>query len=91
MGTEDMLASDTGGFLVPDDLEVFVSRVAVLLRDEGLRRAKAAEARAAANKWTIDATTDRLLAVYQQALEARAKRNARRDRRASCRAGSARP
>jgi 1,2-diacylglycerol 3-alpha-glucosyltransferase len=78
MGTEDTLAGDRGGFLVPDDADAFAARVALLLRDEGLRRAKAAEARAAAEEWTIEATTDRLLAVYGRARAARARRGRRR-------------
>ncbi len=77
MGTEDTLAGDRGGFLVPDDPAAFAARTALLLSDEALRRAKAAEARRAAREWTIGATTDRLLAVYERAREAEKARKAR--------------
>ena len=73
MGTEDILEGDAGGFLVPEDAGVFASRVIALLGDEGLRRAKAAQARERASRWTIGRTTDMLLAVYEQAIIRRSR------------------
>jgi glycosyltransferase involved in cell wall biosynthesis len=77
MGTEDTLAGNAGGFLVADDPDAFAGRTAMLLADEKLRRAKAAEARRRAREWTIDATTDRLLAVYERARDAEKARRTR--------------
>ncbi|MCX7039985.1 MAG: glycosyltransferase [Spirochaetes bacterium] len=73
MGTEDILAGDRGGFLVAEDVEAFAARVVLLLRDEGLRRAKGAEARERAGEWTIGRTSDRLLGVYERAISRRSR------------------
>jgi glycosyltransferase involved in cell wall biosynthesis len=71
MGTEDILAGDRGGFLVAEDAAAFAAKAILLLRDEGLRRRKGAEARAHAEQWTICKTTDRLLEVYARAISRR--------------------
>ncbi len=71
MGTEDILAGDRGGFLVSEDAAAFAAKVALLLQDEALRRAKGAEARERAGEWTIGRTTDRLLDVYERAISRR--------------------
>jgi 1,2-diacylglycerol 3-alpha-glucosyltransferase len=72
MGTEDILEGDAGGFLVPEDRDLFASHVLALLSDEALHRRKAAEAGARASRWTLESTTDSLLGVYARAIENRA-------------------
>ena len=73
MGTEDILAGDRGGFLVAENSAAFAAKVVLLLRDEGLRRAKGTEARERAGEWTIGRTTDRLLGVYERAISRRSR------------------
>jgi 1,2-diacylglycerol 3-alpha-glucosyltransferase len=78
MGTEDILEGDAGGFLVPEDRDLFASRVLALLSDGALHLHKAAEAAARASQWTIARTTDTLLGVYARAIEEKARAAARR-------------
>ena len=66
-GTEDFLTGTRGGFLLDENVELFADRVLLLLRDERERNLKKAQAWEAAQRWTIDRTTELLLDVYERA------------------------
>jgi glycosyltransferase involved in cell wall biosynthesis len=65
----DVLA-EGGGLLVPAQESAFAEAVLALLADEMRRRAMGAQAARAAQRYTIPATTARLLTVYQAAIAA---------------------
>jgi len=68
-GSVDVLA-EGGGLLVPAQERAFAEAVLALLADEMRRRAMGAQAARAAQRYTISATTARLLTVYQAAIAA---------------------
>ena len=65
-GVEDTLEGDRGGYLVPQDLEKFCEKVALLLTDKTVREAKSKEAVGRAEDFSIESCTDRLLEMYQE-------------------------
>ena len=67
MGTRDVMGGDHGGFMVPNEVGAFTDAVLALLGDEGLRRAKAAEALEVAERYRIGTVADRLYALYEEA------------------------
>ena len=68
-GSTDVLA-EGGGLLVPAQERAFADAVLGLLADEMRRRAMGAQAARAAQRYTIPATTARLLTVYEAAIAA---------------------
>jgi glycosyltransferase involved in cell wall biosynthesis len=70
-GTEEFLVDDKGGYLVEEDVEQFAAKVRLLLSDRDTQRQKREEARTAAQEWTAQSMTSRLLALYDGALRAR--------------------
>ena len=66
MGSAEILAGDTGGYLTENDASAFADRLLSLLRDPALRAAKAAEARAHAHQWSISHACDRLERLYRR-------------------------
>lgn len=64
MGTMDVMQGDNGGFMVPEDVEVFSQKVYQLLTDGVLYQDKSQEGRAWSKRWSMSALTDRLEAAY---------------------------
>lgn len=64
MGTIDVMQGDNGGFMVPEDVEVFSQKVHRLLSDPALYRQKSEEGRGWSRRWSMSALTDRLEAAY---------------------------
>lgn len=64
MGTIDVMQGDNGGFMVPEDVEVFSQKVYQLLTDDVLYQKKSQEGRAWSKRWSMSALTDRLEAAY---------------------------
>lgn len=64
MGTRIVMNGDNGGFMVPDDLTLFTSRVEELLEKPELWRQKSAEAREYAKQWSSRRMTQTLVELY---------------------------
>jgi glycosyltransferase involved in cell wall biosynthesis len=65
MGTLMVMGGDNGGFMVKNDTGEFIARVLDLLENPELRRCKSLEAKLHARSWSIDALTQKLLAIYE--------------------------
>jgi glycosyltransferase involved in cell wall biosynthesis len=68
MGTKELMGGDYGGFMVEDDLDIFVEKVELLLSDLQLHQRKSAEALHEAKKWNIDSMSLRVLQLYEDLL-----------------------
>ncbi len=69
MGVAELMADGRGGLTAcPGDLDGFVAAVQRLLTDRALHEAKAREGRLKAAEWSIEATTQRVLACYERAI-----------------------
>lgn len=64
MGTIDVMQGDNGGFMVPEDVEIFSQKVFQLLTNDTLYQEKSQEGRAWSRRWGMSALTDRLEAAY---------------------------
>ena len=64
MGTIDVMQGDNGGFMVPEDVEIFSQKVYLLLTNDNLYQEKSREGRAGSKRWGMSALTDRLEAAY---------------------------
>ena len=64
MGTLDVMQGDNGGFMVPEDVEIFSQKVYQLLSDDVLYQEKSQEGRDWSRHWGMSALTDRLEASY---------------------------
>jgi glycosyltransferase involved in cell wall biosynthesis len=69
MGTRDIVGPERGALRAPDDEAGFAAQVLRLLGDADLRRAKAAEAREEAQRWSSGAMAGRLVELYEEVLE----------------------
>ena len=69
MGVVDVLEGDRGGVLVNSKVDEFAGAVTELLDDEALYRRKSTEARDTAYRFSIDATTGRLVELYSDLLD----------------------
>jgi glycosyltransferase involved in cell wall biosynthesis len=69
MGTRIVMNGDNGGFMVPEDLEMFTRRVAELLDDRELWQRKSDEARRYSRNWSSRTMAETLLEVYRSLLE----------------------
>jgi 1,2-diacylglycerol 3-alpha-glucosyltransferase len=72
-GTEDVITGTRGGFLLEEDEALFADKVLLLLQDEKERLIKRQEAWEAAQRWTIEKTTEQLLDVYDRAIASSAR------------------
>jgi glycosyltransferase involved in cell wall biosynthesis len=79
MGVAELMADGRGGLTAqPGDLGGFVERVRRLLDDRALHAATAAEGRRKAGEWSIEATTQRVLACYERAIADHRRRSGAR-------------
>ncbi|MBF0299555.1 MAG: glycosyltransferase [Oligoflexia bacterium] len=65
MGTRELMGGDFGGYMVDDDLDLFVEKVDLLLNDPQIYKIKSTEALQEAKKWKIDVMASKMLRVYQ--------------------------
>ncbi|MDD4975285.1 MAG: glycosyltransferase [Bacteriovorax sp.] len=65
MGTKELMGGDFGGFMVEDNLNLFVEKVELLLSDYQLHKLKSEEALQEATKWKIESMTLRVLKLYE--------------------------
>ena len=66
-GPATVVRDGLDGFRVPNDPAAFANAISRVLQDEALRRTLSAAARADATRFTIRATADRYLELYEQA------------------------
>lgn len=64
-GVEDTLVGDSGGYLVPENIEKFCEKVSLLLTDLKLREMKSKEAVSRAKDFSIESCTEKLLEIYK--------------------------
>jgi glycosyltransferase involved in cell wall biosynthesis len=67
-GTLMVMRGDNGGFMVPNNADIFANRILDLLRDESLYRKKAMDAINYGKKWTMDIMGKRLESIYTDAI-----------------------
>jgi glycosyltransferase involved in cell wall biosynthesis len=65
MGTREVMGGDNGGFMVDDDIDLFVEKVSLLLNQPELHKQKALEALHHAEKWTMPIQVDKMLYLYK--------------------------
>ena len=68
-GTKDVMNGDNGGYMVKDNLPEFIRKVRLLLDDPELLKKKSKQAYVYSNKWTIEASVDKLMKVYDISLK----------------------
>ena len=68
LGTVDVMQGDNGGFMVPDDADVFAEKVLLLMQDQKVHRQKVEEAKVWAQKWKISSLTPQLVKCYERVL-----------------------
>jgi glycosyltransferase involved in cell wall biosynthesis len=65
MGTREVMGGDFGGFMVDDELDMFIEKVDLLLTNKELYTCKSKEALKHVDKWTIDLQADRMIKLYK--------------------------
>ncbi|MBC7539439.1 MAG: glycosyltransferase [Bacteriovorax sp.] len=68
MGTRALMASGDGGFMVDDDLDLFIEKVELLLNDTQIHKIKSAEALKESKNWGSDIMTSKVLTLYEDLL-----------------------
>lgn len=68
LGTVDVMQGDNGGFMVPDDVEIFSEKVLLLLKNQQVRKKKILEAVKWGEKWRISSLTPKLISCYEKAM-----------------------
>jgi glycosyltransferase involved in cell wall biosynthesis len=67
-GTVTVMRGDNGGFMVPNDADIFAGRVLSLLNDEALYEEKSAEALEHGKGWTMDIMVRMLENIYNETI-----------------------
>ena len=73
MGTREIMGGDNGGYMVDDDIEMFVEKTFSLLNDPRNYSIKAAEAVNHAEKWTNDIQAAKLIKIYESLIRNKSK------------------
>jgi glycosyltransferase involved in cell wall biosynthesis len=68
-GTVTVMRGDNGGFMVPNDADIFTGRVLELLNDKTLYEKKSAEALEHGKEWTMDIMVKRLENIYAETID----------------------
>jgi glycosyltransferase involved in cell wall biosynthesis len=68
MGTRALMASGDGGYMVDDDLDLFIEKVELLLNDTQVHKIKSAEALKESKKWGSDIMASKVLTLYEDLL-----------------------
>ena len=64
MGTREVMGGDSGGFMVDDDMDLFVEKVDLLLSNREICQQKSEEAEHHAERWTIQAQAVKMEKLY---------------------------
>lgn len=75
MGTIDVMQGDHGGYMVPEDVEIFSTKVYELLTNKELYDAKSKEAKEWSLQWTISSLTTKLENSYKKCIEIHKKKH----------------
>jgi glycosyltransferase involved in cell wall biosynthesis len=70
-GTSEVMAEQKGGYLVDEDVTEFTDKVLLLLNDRELHERKREEAWETAQTWTAAKMTEKLVEVYEKAIQNR--------------------
>ena len=65
MGTRALMGSGGGGYMVDDDLDLFIEKVELLLNDSQIYKIKSAEAFIEAEKWGSEIMSSKVLSLYE--------------------------
>jgi 1,2-diacylglycerol 3-alpha-glucosyltransferase len=68
MGTKALMSGGGGGYMVDDDLDLFIEKVELLLNDTQIHKMKSAEALVEAKKWGSDIMSTKVLTLYEDLL-----------------------
>jgi glycosyltransferase involved in cell wall biosynthesis len=67
-GTVTVMRGDNGGFMVPNDADIFAESVLKLLQDEELYKQKSADALHYGKNWTMDVMVKKLENIYAETI-----------------------
>ncbi|MBC7430266.1 MAG: glycosyltransferase [Bacteriovorax sp.] len=76
MGTRALMASGRGGFMVDDNIDLFIAMVELLLKDSKVYAEKSAEALQEAQEWGSELMSSKVLTLYEDLLVEKGKLNA---------------
>jgi glycosyltransferase involved in cell wall biosynthesis len=76
MGTKALMRRGRGGFMVKDDIDLFIEKVDLLLSDPEVYKSKAAEALQEAEEWRSEIMSERVLTLYEDLLIEKGRFNA---------------
>lgn len=76
MGTRALMRRGRGGFMVEDNIDLFIEKVDLLLSNPEVYRSKAAEALQEAKEWGSEIMSERVLTLYEDLLIEKGKLNA---------------
>jgi 1,2-diacylglycerol 3-alpha-glucosyltransferase len=76
MGTRALMARGRGGFMVDDDLDLFIEKVELLLSDSELHARFSADALLEANEWGSISMSTKVLTLYEDLIKEKGKINA---------------
>ena len=62
-GHQEVMGGDSGGFMVDDELDMFVEKVELLLSNPKIHRAKSIEAVKHVEKWTIQIEAAKMISI----------------------------
>lgn len=76
MGTRALMRRGRGGFMVKDNIDLFIEKVDLLLSDPEVYKSKAAEALQEAEEWRSEIMSERVLTLYEDLLIEKGRFNA---------------
>ena len=76
MGTRALMRRGRGGFMVKDDIDLFIEKVDLLLTNPDVYQMKSAEALQEAHEWRSEIMSERVLTLYEDLLIEKGKYNA---------------
>jgi len=76
MGTVDVMQGDNGGFMVPEDVDIFAEKVSLLLSDSSVYEQKVQECLKWSKQWTISSLTDKLEKAYEHCINLKQEKKA---------------
>jgi hypothetical protein len=71
MGTREVMGGDSGGFMVDDELAMFVEKTELLLSNPEIHKSKSIEAVKHVENWTIQIAATKMLRLYKSLVQKR--------------------
>lgn len=75
MGTKALMDSGFGGYMVDDNIDLFIEKIDLLLNDTNIYKLKSDEALQEAKKWGSDIMSSKVLALYEDLLAIKGIKN----------------